>query len=150
MITVNLILQQWRGVLGYEIQPLPGKPDLPDSRCAPDLPDSRCAPDLPDSRCVPDLPDSRCVPDLPDSRCAPDLPEDLLKQLLRAGLDMYIQRYLIPVVNHPNNLLKPSAHHPCIVYHVNPHTRDQPLYLSTEDNTLYELIINFDNLDAQR
>ena len=114
MITVNLILQQWRGVLGYEIQPLPGKPDLP------------------------------------DSRCAPDLPEDLLKQLLRAGLDMYIQRYLIPVVNHPNNLLKPSAHHPCIVYHVNPHTRDQPLYLSTEDNTLYELIINFDNLDAQR
>lgn len=105
MITINLILQQWQGILGYEIQNLPGNQELP---------------------------------------------EDLLKQLLRAGLDMYIQRYLISVVNHPNNLLKTKTQHTSIVYHVNPHTRDQPLYLSTEDNTLYELIINFDNLAHQQ
>lgn len=105
MITINLILQQWRGVLGYDIKPCPGNPD---------------------------------------SR---ELPDDILKQLLRAGLDMYIRRYLITSVHHPNTSQRPK---PCLVYHVNPHTRDQPLYLSTEDNTLYELVINFDNLAPPR
>ncbi len=98
MITVNLILQQWQGVLGYEIRPLSE---------------------------------------------GQQLPEDLLKQLLRAGLDMYIRRYLFTVVHHPINSLR---HRPYLEYRVNPHIRQQPLYLSTEDNILYELIINFDNL----
>jgi hypothetical protein len=100
MITINLILQQWQGILGYDLRPLPGNPELP---------------------------------------------ADLLTQLLKSGLDMYIRRYLFTTVHHPINTAKPR---PCIVYHVNPHTRQQPLYLSTEDNTLYELVINFDNLDA--
>ena len=74
---------------------------------------------------------------------SPELPADLLTQLLKAGLDIYIRRYLIPVVYHPINSPKPR---PYLVYRVNPHTRQQPLYLFTEDNTLYELLINFDNL----
>lgn len=98
MITINLILQQWQGMLSYEIQNLPGNQELP---------------------------------------------ADLLTQLLKSGLNMYIQRYLICVVHYPTNSPKPR---PCLIYRINPHTLEQPLYISTENNTLYELLINFDNL----
>jgi hypothetical protein len=56
---------------------------------------------------------------------------------------MYIRRYLITIVNHRINSHKPRR---CLVYRINPHMRTELLYLSTEDNTLYELLINFDNL----
>ena len=75
------------------------------------------------------------------------LPEDILKQLLQAGLDMYIRRYLINTVWHP-----PAVHGqkvsvtPSVEYHLNPHYRDQPLYITTADNTLYELEVCFDFL----
>ena len=87
-----------------------------------------------------------CQPNQTNISGAP-LPEDILKQLLQAGLDMYIRRYLITTVWHP-----PAVHGqkvsvtPSVEYHPNPHYRDQPLYITTADNTLYELEVCFDYL----
>lgn len=107
MISVNLILRQWQGVLGYELQPLPGKPELPD---------------------------------------------DLLDQLLKAGLDMYIRRYIYSVVRHdkyfPHNSHRPKTA-PYLVYRPVPH-QSPVLCITTADNTFYELLLNFDNLAQPR
>ena len=114
MISVNLILRQWQGVLGYELRQLPGKPELPD---------------------------------------------DLLDQLLKAGLDMYIRRHIYSIVQHYNPIAqhdKYSPHNshrpktaPYLVYRPVPH---QPpvLCITTADNTFYELLLNFDNLAQLR
>ena len=107
MISVNLILRQWQGVLGYELRPIPGKPELPD---------------------------------------------DLLDQLLKAGLDMYIRRHIYSIVRHdkyfPHNSHRPKTA-PYLVFRPVPH---QPpvLYISTADNTFYELLLYFDNLAQPR
>lgn len=77
----------------------------------------------------------------------PTLPEDILKLLLQAGLDMYIRRYLITTVWHPSvyhGIKNKTA--PYLVYHPNPHYQHQPLYITTSNNKLYELLICFDNL----
>jgi len=104
MLSVKLILQQWKGVLGYDLKQITEN-QLP-------------------------------------------LPDDLLRQLLNVGLDMYIRRYLITTIWHPP--FQGSRHKaksaPYLVYHANPHYRDEPLYITTADNTLYELIVCFDNL----
>lgn len=75
------------------------------------------------------------------------LPDDLINLLLQAGLDMYIRRYLVTTVWHPSVCrgIKPQSA-PYLVYHPNPHYQHQPLYLTTADNTLYELLVCFDNL----
>jgi len=107
MILAKLIIQQWKGMLGYEIAPV-----------------------------------------IQDAT-QPQLPDDLLRQLLSAGLDMYIRRYLITTVWNPPFLdtghQKPKSA-PYLVYHANPHYREQPLYITTADNTLYELMVCFNNL----
>ena len=103
MISVTLILRQWQGVLGYELQPLPGNPTLP---------------------------------------------INLLDQLLKAGLDMYIRRYIYTIVRHDkyfiHNTHRPKTA-PYIVYRPVPH-HPPVLCITTADNTFYELLINFDNL----
>jgi hypothetical protein len=114
MISVNLILRQWQGVLGYELQPLPGKHELPN---------------------------------------------DLLDQLLKAGLDMYIRRYIYSIVQHYNPIVqhdKYSQHNshrpktaPYLVYRHVPH-HPTVLCITTADNTFYELLLNFDNLAQLR
>ena len=103
MISANLILRQWQGMLGYELQPLPGKPELPN---------------------------------------------DLLDQLLKAGLDMYIHRHIYFIVRHPkyfpHNSHRPKTA-PYIVYR--PVLHQPPvLNITTSDKTVYELLLNFDNL----
>ena len=103
MISANLILRQWQGVLGYELQPLPGKPELPN---------------------------------------------DLLDQLLKAGLDMYIRRHIYSIVRHTkyfqHNSNRPK-NAPYLIYRPVPH-KSPVLCITTADNTFYELLLNFDYL----
>jgi len=80
MKSATIIVQQWNGTLGYELQP-----------------------------------------------ATPEHPPDLLSELLYAGLNMYITRYVSTRFTRVRTL---EIYTNGISYYVNPHMRDIPMYLT--------------------
>ena len=95
MKSATLVVQQWSGTLGYELQP-----------------------------------------------ATPEHPPNLLSELLYAGLNMYITRY---VSTRFTRVRTREKYVNGISYYVNPHMRDMPLYIMVDNpkQTLYELQLIF-------